>query len=294
MPEAGQSRAKTAAALPVDADGWASFFAGYGDIVLVANSDKVDMAALCAQFGPGALFVFFNKVYKVLSAPFGGAALLVARSSEAGANIVYRREVETVVGYFRPPGFTGILNLKAAASERFSGADEFAGSAAGFLDLSRHFEGFYPRGRLPSSGFALALWLAEQRLPGRISLVGFSGQRSQDWKLFRIHDWTFEQTVQRLLAQTGRISLVGDEAPEGDLARIARRFPEIAAQDIVLVASDVLAGRLNEADTAIDGLLSVTRWQRVLRRNLLLLKPKTRKQKLADARASTESGPGAT
>jgi hypothetical protein len=276
--------------LPADAEGWAAFFGRYRDIVLVANSDKVDMAALVEQFGPDALFVFFNKVYKVLSAPFGGAALLVARSSEAGANIVYRREVETVAGYFQAPGFAGILNLKAADRERFSAAGEFGSRSVGFLDLSHHFVGFYPEGRLPSSGFALAVWLAERRLPGRVTLAGFSGQRGEDRKLFRIHDWIFEQIVQRLLVQAGRISTVGEAAPAGNLARIADRFPEVEARDIVLVASDILAARLDEADTVIDGLLSATRWQRMLRRAFRRLKPKTRKQKLADSKVGAGEG----
>jgi hypothetical protein len=269
--------------LPDDPAGWAAFFADYADIVLVANSDDVDMAALVSRFGPGALFVFFNKVYKVLDAPFAGAALLVARSSAAGANIVYRREVETVVGYFAPPGFAGILNLKAADSERFSPASDFGGTPAGFLDLSAHFSGFYPDDRIPTSGFALAVWLAEQRLPARIFLAGFTGKRSQAWKLFRVHDWIFEQIVQRLLLQAGRLGAIGGSAPGGDLARITARFPEIAAGDVVVAAADILAERLDEADIAIDGLLSVTRFQRSLRRLLQSVKPKTRKQKLAEA-----------
>jgi hypothetical protein len=276
--------------LPVDADGWAAFFARYNDVVLVANSDKVDMAALVGQFGPDALFVFFNKVYKVLAAPFGGTALLVARSSEAGANIVYRREVETVTAHFQAPGFAGILNLRAADREQFSAAAEFGDRPVGFLDLSHHFSGFYPEGRLPSSGFALAVWLAERRLPGRITLAGFSGQRGEDRKLFRIHDWIFEQIVQRLLVRAGRIEAVGEAAPSGNLARIAGRFPEVDARDIVLVASDILAARLDDADTVVDGLLSATRWQRTLRRAFQRLKPKTRKQKLAEARAVAGAG----
>lgn len=279
--------------LPNDPAGWSAFFAGHADIVLVANSDEVDMAALVARFGQDALFVFFNKVYKVLDTPFAGAALLVARSSAAGANIVYRREVETVVGYFAPPGFAGILNLKAAESERFSPPADFGGTPAGFLDLCGHFSGFYPDDRIASSGFGLAVWLAEQHLPSRIFLAGFSGKRSQDWKLFRIHDWIFEQTVQRLLFQAGRLNAIGGAAPSGDLARITARFPEFAAQDVVVAAADILAERLDEADLAIDGLLSVTRLQRSLRRLLQSVKPKTRKQKLAEAeKAKATAGSG--
>jgi hypothetical protein len=77
-----------------------SRFEGFGRVVLVANSEAVDVADLQARHA-GALFVFFNKVYKVLDRPFAGDALLVARSGPAGANIVYRR------GWSRARAFAG-------------------------------------------------------------------------------------------------------------------------------------------------------------------------------------------
>ncbi len=50
-----------------------SILAAFSHIVLVANSDAVDIQAACqAQFPSSALFVFFNKVYKVLDRPFHG------------------------------------------------------------------------------------------------------------------------------------------------------------------------------------------------------------------------------
>ena len=79
----------------------AAFFKGFARVVLVANSDAVDIAALSARYGDGTLFVFFNKVFKVLDAPFERPSLLIARSSQAGANIVYRGEVGTVLRLLR-------------------------------------------------------------------------------------------------------------------------------------------------------------------------------------------------
>lgn len=270
------------AALPADAAGWTDFFAGFEDVVLVANSDSVSIVDLRARFG-SALFVFFNKTYKVLDGPFDGASLLVARSSAAGANIVYRREVEAVVRPFVRSAFRGVMNLRVAATEAFSRADDFGPRPVGHLDLADACSDFYPLGRVATSGFALAVWLAEQRLPTRIHLAGFSARRSERWKLFRDHDWTFEQTALRLLRDAGLLDLIDGPRSPKTLAHFAKRFPEIAAAEVPRAAVEVLADRLESVETAVDRLLSLTRWQSRIDRTLRSLKPKTRKQKLAEA-----------
>lgn len=281
---------------PAQEDGqetWAAAFARYADIVLVANSDAVDIGDLRTRFGDGTLFVFFNKVYKVLHQAFDGECLLVARSSEAGANIVYRREVEDVVRLLEGPVFRGILNLKAAAAETFSPAEAFGDRTVGFLDLSRHFSDFYSSRHVPSSGFALAVWLTEQRIPARIHLAGFTARRSEAWKVFHVHDWTTEQIVQRLLLRAGKLHAVDGAGPEIPLDRIADRFPGIDASDVSIVAVNVLSERLEQANVVIDKLLSLTSFQRKIDAALRRLKPKTRKAKLADAaRARTDAGKG--
>lgn len=268
-------------------DGWRGLFGAYDDIVLVANSDAVDIGDLTRRFGERTLFVFFNKVYKVLDQPFDRKSILVARSSEAGANIVYRREVDDVVRLLSPPGFLGILNLRVATAERFSGAEEFGDRSVGFLDLSRHFADFYSTRHVPSSGFALAVWLTEQRLSSRVHLAGFTAKRSTAWKVFHVHDWTTEQIVQRLLLRAGRLHAIPGGQLDVPLGRIARRFPEIDVSDVSLVAADVLSERLEQANVAIDRLFSLTRLQARFDGLLRSLKPKTRKAKLAAARAAT-------
>ncbi|MBE7186192.1 MAG: 3-deoxy-manno-octulosonate cytidylyltransferase [Methylobacterium mesophilicum] len=267
--------------LPVDDRGWEVFFAAFRRVVLVANSEAVDIEDLTRRFGQASLFVFFNKTYKVLDRPFEKPSLLVARSSEAGANIVYRREVEEVLRPFAGAQFHGILNLRAGTGEKFSRADEFAGRPVGFLDLSAAFAGAYPSARLPTTGFALAVWLAERRFSATIHLAGFSARRSERWKLFRDHDWTFEQTVLRLLHRAGRLELVDARDTAKPLANLVGRFPEIASADVARTAVEVLTERLESTDAAVDRLFSLTRWQGRIDSALRSLKPRTRKQKLA-------------
>jgi len=260
---------------------WRAFFSCYRRIVLVANSDAVTSAML--EGGDETIFVFFNKVYKVLEAPFGGQALLVARSSPAGANIVYRREVEDVVRLLRSERFHGICNLRVGAGERFSAPAEFAvPEPVSRIDLVPDMANFYPATHLATSGFALAVFLADLRLDARIQLAGFTARRSLRWKLFADHDWTFEQIVLRLLLRGGRLAALGS-VPDATMQAIARRFPDLGGVEAVaLAAAEVVAERLEGANVAIEDLHRLTRPQRRLREAIGRLKPKTRKAKLAE------------
>ncbi|MEO9786979.1 MAG: hypothetical protein ABJF67_05145, partial [Aurantimonas coralicida] len=166
------TQANDAGGLPDTRERWAAFFGGFARVVLVANSDAVDIAALSARYGDGTLFVFFNKVFKVLDAPFDRPSLLIARSSQAGANIVYRREVGTVLQLLRGPQFHGIANLKAGAAETFSPAESFENAPVGFLDLAPVL--------LPPTGLAIGDRAADllHLRPGDLARVEFlDGER---------------------------------------------------------------------------------------------------------------------
>ncbi len=276
FPQAGESDALNR---------WATFFRGFSTILLIANSDAVRIDDLRARYGEDALFVFFNKVYKVLDRPFDGPCLLVARSGPAGANIVYRREVGEVTKLVRSPRFHGICNLRAGAAERFSPSDEFAiPEPVGHLDLSADLSGFYPETHLATSGFALALFLIEVAPDSKVILAGFTARRSQKWKLFADHDWTFEQIVLRLLLRSKRLHMTSSVAPDL-FGAVSRRFPEFTPGDVSSVAAEVLTERLEGANLAIDDLLKLTRPQRRFDALLRRLKPKTRKAKLAERQA---------
>ncbi|MGO8565350.1 hypothetical protein ACC743_38945, partial [Rhizobium ruizarguesonis] len=51
--------------------------------------------------------------------------------------------------------------------------------------------------------------LCQIKVTGKILLDGFSAKRSEKWKVFDVHDWTFEQIFLRLFARMGSISMVG-------------------------------------------------------------------------------------
>jgi hypothetical protein len=274
-----------AVSLPETRDGWAGQFSGFERVVLVANSDAVDIASLASRYGEGTLFVFFNKVFKVLDAPFQRPSLLVARSSAAGANIVYRREVDDVLRLLRGEHFHGIANLKAGEGEVFSPVGDFDGARVGYLDLAPVFLDFYPETHVPTSGFALAYWLTEACPTLPIVLAGFTARRSEAWKLFHDHEWTFEQIVNRLLVRSGRLTMDGG-GTGGRWDRVAERLPGVTPADVALVSAEVLSERLEGTNMAVDRLLSLTRLQGRFSGFLRSLKPKTRKQKLAEKSAA--------
>ncbi len=261
-----------------DAGEWREVLAAFSHIVLVANSDAVDIASLQAQFPQTALFVFFNKVYKVLDRPFHGHSLLISRGQPRGANIVYRGEVGEVVKFFPKEHFLGIMNIRLGPEEKLNPAADFQGAPTGHLDLVGFCSDFYTEGKTPTSGFAMALWLSDLKLPGAIVLAGFSARRSQKWRVVSAHDWSFEQTFLRLFARLGKIVIHGGVSLNPYI-RLAERFSEVPPAEISLAAAEVLTERLGNTDAEVDKLISLTNVIRSTDNFLRRLRPKFLKRK---------------
>jgi hypothetical protein len=236
---------------------WHGFFSQFPHIVLVANSDEVDVAALQRTYPPDTLFVFFNKAYKVLLEPFTGHALLVSRAQPRGANIVYRGEVDGVIALFAPKTFHGIVNIRLAETEKANSEADYGGTATGHLDLTRLLQQDYPEDKLPTSGFALAYWLMQQNVPSSIVLAGFSARRSEKWRIVAVHDWTFEQVCLKVFARAGKLSLHDVDAVN-PYAKLAERFPDIPPSDISFTIAQVLSRQLGNTDAQVDKLISLT------------------------------------
>jgi hypothetical protein len=260
------------------ADEWRTLLMGFSHIVLVANSDAVDIASLKAQFPESALFVFFNKVYKVLDRPFHGHSLLISRGQPRGANIVYRGEVGEVVKFFPKEYFLGIMNIRLGLEEKLNPAGDFQGAPTGHLDLVGFCSDLYTEGKTPTSGFAMALWLSDLKLPGVIVLVGFSARRSQKWRVVSAHDWSFEQTFLRLFARLGKITIHGGVALNPYI-RLAQRFTELPQAEISLAAAEVLSERLGNTDAEVDKLISLTNVIRSADNFMRRVKPRFLKRK---------------
>ncbi|WP_276121432.1 3-deoxy-manno-octulosonate cytidylyltransferase [Pararhizobium qamdonense] len=252
---------------------WRDLFAQFSHIVLVANSDDIDMEGLQRDYPDTALFVFFNKVYKVLGRPFPGNSLLISRAQPKGANIVYRGEVAEVVKLLAAETFLGIMNVRLSTAERFNTQADYLDTPTGHLDLVDYCADFYPADKVPTTGFAMSLWLTDQKIPAEIVLAGFSAKRSDKWRVVSVHDWTFEQVFLRLSARAGNLSIY-EGMSASSYAKLALRFPELLTTEISATISDVISRRLGETDAQVDKLISLTNAFRSLDLFLRRLKPK--------------------
>jgi len=257
---------------------WRELFSPFSHIVLVANSDEVNIKDLQAAYPDSALFIFFNRVHKILDQPFTGRALLVSRAQPNGANIVYRREVADVLRLFSPDRFLGIMNIRLAAAERLNACADYLGAPTGHLDLTGFCAELYPADKVPTSGFAMALWLVEQKLTAEVVLAGFSARRSEKWRVVAVHDWTFEQVFLRLFAKAGKLTMHGG-LPPSSYARLASRFPELPPADISSTIAEVLSSRLSQTDAQVDKLISLTNVLRATDQFFRRLKPRFLKKK---------------
>ena len=231
------------------------------------------MKELQEEYPGTALFVFFNKVYKILDEQFSGNSLLISRAQPRGANIVYRNEVADVVKLLAPQKFLGIMNIRLAEIERLNTSADYLGTPTGHLDLVGFCADFYPKDKVATSGFAMALWLVNQSLPAEIVLAGFSAKRSDKWRVVNVHDWTFEQVFLRLFARVGKLTMHGSR-PANSYMTLASRFPELPAAEISATIAEVLSLRLSQTDAQVDKLISLTHAFRSIDEFLRRLKPK--------------------
>lgn len=252
---------------------WRTLFSRFSHVVLVANSDEVSVKELQEEYPGTALFVFFNKVYKILDEQFSGNSLLISRAQPRGANIVYRNEVADVVKLLAPQKFLGIMNIRLAEIERLNTSADYLGTPTGHLDLVGFCADFYPKDKVATSGFAMALWLVNQSLPAEIVLAGFSAKRSDKWRVVNVHDWTFEQVFLRLFARVGKLTMHGSR-PANSYMTLASRFPELPAAEISATIAEVLSLRLSQTDAQVDKLISLTNAFRSIDEFLRRLKPK--------------------
>ncbi|MFC0807480.1 3-deoxy-manno-octulosonate cytidylyltransferase [Ensifer sp. P24N7] len=252
---------------------WRALFSRFSHVVLVANSDEVSVKELQEEYPGTALFVFFNKVYKILDEQFSGNSLLISRAQPRGANIVYRNEVADVVKLLASQKFLGIMNIRLAEIERLNTSADYLGTPTGHLDLVGFCADFYPKDKVATSGFAMALWLVNQSLPAEIVLAGFSAKRSDKWRVVNVHDWTFEQVFLRLFARVGKLTMHGSR-PANSYMTLASRFPELPAAEISATIAEVLSLRLSQTDAQVDKLISLTNAFRSIDEFLRRLKPK--------------------
>ena len=241
------------------APGLAELFRPYSAVALMANSEGLDVEAVCAALPADTLFVFFTSA-RVLSRPFRRDALLCHRMKNADRTIQGDRKMRRARTLFADGRLKAEIGLFAgrAGNEKPSASLPARSDKVDFLiDAHGLLKDWYTAGKTPTTGFALAIWLSAAVPSVTIYLCGFTGVRGADFRMRTMHDWTLEQIILRLLYGKGRIVPFA-RPKETDMGAAVKHFlPDIGDADIALVAANVASDRLNALDVLIAKLWSL-------------------------------------
>ena len=248
-----------------------TILSGYDKVALIANSEAVDIEAIQAGLPEKTLYIFFTGCAKVLHRPFTGDVILCHRLVSGGSKFLKsQKHFDTAYSLFAGDlkAEIGVLagrgmedGAPAMASPRQSPLVRYT------LDFDYDFGALYPQDRKPTTGFAIAIWLAEKIPHANIILCGFTGVAGLQFNMYMEHDWTFEQIMLQLFVKKGRISRFGDgsDTAAGSFSRIQARFPEFGEAAIALVATNVLANRYTGMERQVAKLWSRTKLERRIR-----------------------------
>ncbi|OLP55418.1 hypothetical protein BJF92_22990 [Rhizobium rhizosphaerae] len=243
----------------------------YEAVALIANSESVVIDEIVAALPEQTLYVFFTGCAKVLKGPFPRDAILCHRLVAGGTRFLKSQKHFDRAYAFFPDGLKAEVGMIAdrglAAGEPPPAAARESTLTPQTIDFDHSFGRFYPEGRMPTTGFALALWLIEAMPQARIHLCGFTGVAGLQFNMYAEHDWTFEQTVLSLFEQSGRLTRLaqGGGLSTDAFARIHARFPEFGEARVALTAAQALANRFTGMERQMAKLWAMTKMRRQIR-----------------------------
>ena len=255
----------------MQAEDFATILANYEMVALIANSESVDIGKIVSAMPERTLYIFFTGCAKVLSQPFDKDAVLCHRLVSGGAKFLKsQKHFDKAHSLFSKGLITeiGVIAERSAAGGSTALAAPRESSLVPYtLDFDYTFGPLYPADRSATTGFALAMWLAEKAPDAQICLCGFTGVAGLQFNMYAGHDWTFEQIMLQLFVKKGRIRRFEDSLsePAGTFASIHNRFPEFSEATIALVASNVLANRYTGMERQMAKLWSKTKLERRIR-----------------------------
>lgn len=255
----------------LDYEGFLELLGSYDAIALIANSESLVIDSVMAALPQNTLYVFFTGCAKVLSKPFPKDSILCHRLVAEGTRFLKsRKHFESAYSFF-PQGLkaeVGILADKAKTDRGPLPAPRTSPITPLVIDFDYMFHGLYPAGRMPTTGFALALSLLDLRPETKVYLCGFTGVPGTEFNMYSEHDWTFEQTVLQLFAKKERIIQLQESdvaAAQNWLTGVSNRFPEFAHGEVAMMAAQVIGNRLTGTERRVAKLWDQTKWQRKIK-----------------------------
>lgn len=257
--------------MSMQAETFEALLSDYEMVALIANSESVDIDAITRTLPDKTLYVFFTGCAKVLSGPFEKDAVLCHRLVAGGTRFLksqkhfdkaysfFAQGLKAEIGVIADRGVPdGCLSIPSPRTSDL---------VPQTLDFDYTFGSLYPVDRMPTTGFAIAIWLAEKVPHANVCLCGFTGVAGLQFGMYSEHDWTFEQVMLQLFVKKGRIRRFEDDLmdPAGGLDSIHRRFPEFSEATIALVAANVLSNRMAGVERRVAKLWSHSRIERRIR-----------------------------
>jgi hypothetical protein len=257
--------------MSMQAEDFEALFSGYEMVALIANSESVDIDAITYTLPEKTLYVFFTGCTKVLPRPFDKDAILCHRLVASGTRFLKSQKHFDKAYSLFTHGLKSEIGVIADRGMPDGGARVMSPRKSDLvphtLDFDYTFGPLYPMERMPTTGFAIAVWLAEKMPHANICLCGFTGVAGLQFSMYTEHDWTFEQIMLQLFVKKGRIRRFEEKLsePAGSYARIHSRFPEFSEATIALVANNVLANRFTGMERQVAKLWSKTKIERSIR-----------------------------
>jgi hypothetical protein len=254
--------------MSMQAEDFEALLSGYEMVALIANSESVDIDAITQALPAKTLYVFFTGCAKVVPRPFEKDAVLCHRLVADGTKFLKsQKHFDKAYSLFAKglKAEIGVIADRGVAEECLAPASPRKSDLVPYtLDFDHALGPLYPFGRMPTTGFAIAVWLAEKIPHANVCLCGFTGVAGLQFSMYTEHDWTFEQIMLQLFVKKGRIQRFEDNLsePAGMFARIHNRFPEFSEATIALVATNVLANRYTGMERQVAKLWSKTKLER--------------------------------
>lgn len=257
--------------MSMQAEDFEAILSGYEVVALIANSESVDIEKIARTLPERTLYIFFTGCAKVLAQPFDRDAVLCHRLVNGGQKFLKsQKHFDKAYSLFAHglKAEIGVIAERSAASGSAALTQARTSELVPYtLDFDYTFGPLYPADRSPTTGFALAIWLAEKAPGANVCLCGFTGVAGLQFNMYTGHDWTFEQIMLQLFVKKGRIQRFEDSLSEaaGTFAQIHNRFPEFSEAAIALVATNVLANRYTGMEKQVAKLWSRTKLERRIR-----------------------------
>jgi hypothetical protein len=235
----------------------------YDRIVLLANNPDVDLPA-----SPGAvrtLYVFLNRAEPLAKVGQFDQDCLIITGKSGPAVFSLEGERVPVLGRIAPGRCKAIAVLVTQRTD-LARPRNWDGP---WLQLQHRTPWPYPPAIPKSTGFIALNYLVHCAGGREIALAGFNGRGSTRRKLPARHDWVYEQLYIRLLAESGRITLVTDGGSARDQIELLRRaFPEIGAEQFDKVLHSYAAEEMTYFKGALHGIIRILRPITLIRKGL--------------------------